>query len=361
MKACIVNRSTGEPEIIDVPIPEIGDGEILFKPMACGICGSDVIKWNVTGPGSFGHEPAGYVVKVGRGVTNVKKGDRVFVHHRVPDPNCRQFRRGHGTMCPEYHEYGFDPSAYAEFTRVKARHVAIDTIKLPDDVPFEVGALIEPLATMWRLMKRAGIQNGDTVLIMGAGVLGLSAVQVATRMGAGMVISSDRNQWKLDYAGPLGADLTIDRSKHTPEEVAEVIREHNMDRLPDVVVVIPPMVEVLREGIALTGPGGRVSQFGPTGPGDVLTIDPNDFFFREITYASSYSSTPLETREVSELLFRGKLKVQHLISHHLRLDQIKEGLDLKEKAEDSLKIMVHPHPDEYFGSDPADFGPTRIG
>ncbi len=361
MKACIVNKQKGQPELIDVPVPEIGEGEILFKPMACGICGSDVINWNITGPGSFGHEPAGYVVKVGKGVTKVKEGDRIFVHHRVPNPDCRHFRRGHGTMCPEYHEYGFDPSAYAEFTRVTARHVEIDTIKLPDDIPFEVGCLIEPMATMWRLMKRAGIQAGDTVLILGAGVLGLSAVQVANRMGAAMVISCDRNQWKLDYAGPLGADLTVDRSTHSPEEVAEVIRKNNEGRLPDVVVVIPPTLQALQEGIALTGPGGRVSQFGPTGPGETITIDPNDFFFREITYASSYSSTPIETAEVATQLFRGKLKVQHMITHHLRLDQIMEGLALKKKAEDSLKIIVHPHPDEYFGSDPKEFGPTKMG
>jgi L-iditol 2-dehydrogenase len=359
MKACVVNQQKGEPELVEVPVPEIDEGEILFKPMACGICGSDVIGWNITGPGSFGHEPAGYVVKVGKGVDNVKEGDRVFIHHRVPDPNCRHFRRGHGTMCPEYHQYGFDPSAYAEYTRVLARHVRIDTIKLPDHIPFEVGALIEPLATMWRLMKRAGIQSGDTVMILGAGVLGLSAVQVATRMGAAMVISADRNQWKLEYAKPLGADLVIDRSKHTPEEVAEIVRQNNLGRLPDVVVVIPPNIDALKEGIALTGPGGRVSQFGPTGPGDTLTIDPNDFFFREITYASSYSSTPLETKEVAELIFRGKLKVQHLISHHLTLDEIMEGLALKKKAEDSLKIIVHPHPNEYFGSDPKNFGPNK--
>ena len=352
MLAAIVNRQLGKPEIVDVPVPEIGDGEILYKPMACGVCGSDVIGWNITGPGSFGHEPAGFVVKVGKGVTGIKEGDRVFVHHRVPCLTCHYCRRGHYTMCKDYPEYGFDPSAYAQFTRVKARHVRTDVIHLPDHVPFEVGCLIEPMATMWRLMTRAGIHGGDAVLVIGSGALGLSALQVAQRMGASIVIVSDRNEWKLRYAQELGADLTVDRSRHTEAELAEQIRSANDGRLADVVVVIPPMVAAVEEGIRLTEKGGRVSQFGPTGPGETLTIDPNHFFFKEITYASSYSSSPLETREVAELIFRGKLKVQHLITHHFRLDQLMEALELKKRAEDSLKIVVHPHPDEYFGSQP---------
>jgi len=353
MKAAVINRKTGKPEIIEVPIPEIGDGEILFKPMACGVCGSDVIDWNIAGPGSFGHEPAGYVEKVGKGVTNLKEGDRVFIHHRVACLSCHYCRRGHFTMCEKYREYGFDPSAYAEYTRVKVRHVQLDTIKLPDHISFEEGALIEPLATMLRLMTRANIQSGDTVLIMGAGVLGLAAVQVAQRMGAVMVISSDYNDWKLKYAGQLGADLTINRSKHSEEEAAGIIKDANHGRLPDIIVVIPPNIGALEEGIRLTGKGGRISQFGPTGPGNLLTIDPNEFFFKEITYASSYSSSPLHTKAVAELIFRGKLKVKQLITHHFKLEQIMEALTVKKRADDSLKIMIHPHPEEYFGSKPA--------
>jgi L-iditol 2-dehydrogenase len=201
-------------------------------------------------------------------------------------------------------------------------------------------------------MTRAGIHGGDTVLVIGAGALGLSAVQVAQRFGASMVVNSDFNEWKLAYSRALGVDLAIDRSKLSEKEAAEQIRSLNHGRLADVVVVIPPMVSVLEEGIRMTEKGGRVSQFGPTGPGELLTIDPNEFFFKEITYASSYSSSPLETKEVADMIFRGKLKVQHLITHHFTLDQIMEALALKDEAEHSLKIVVHPHPKEYFGSKP---------
>jgi L-iditol 2-dehydrogenase len=146
--------------------------------------------------------------------------------------------------------------------------------------------------------------------------------------------------------------MTINRGKYSLDEIAQMIQESNDGRLADVVVVVPPKVKALEEGIKLTGKGGRVSQFGPTGPGESLTIDPNEFFFKEITYASSYSSSPIHTKTAAELLFRGKLKIKELITHHYKLEQIMEALDLKERAEDSMKIIVHPHPDEYFGSTP---------
>jgi L-iditol 2-dehydrogenase len=231
--------------------------------------------------------------------------------------------------------------------------VKLDTIKLPDHISFEEGCLIEPMSTLWRIMTRANIQGGDTVLVMGAGALGITGVQVAQRMGALQVISMDYNDWKLDLAKEFGADLVINRGKHTLEEIERMIRDANDGRLADVVVVVPPKVKALEEGIKLAEKGGRVSQFGPTGPGELLTIDPNEFFFKEITYASSYSAGPLQTKTVAELIFRGKLKIKKLITHHFRLEQVMEALALKAKAEDSLKIIIHPHPDEYFGSVPA--------
>jgi L-iditol 2-dehydrogenase len=146
--------------------------------------------------------------------------------------------------------------------------------------------------------------------------------------------------------------MTINRGKYSLEQISEMIKDRNDGRLADVVIVVPPRVKALEEGIKLTGKGGRVSQFGPTGPGETLTIDPNEFFFKEITYASSYSSSPIHTKTVAELLFKGKLRIRELITHHFRLEQIMEALALKKKAEDSMKIIVHPHPDEYFGSTP---------
>lgn len=340
MKAAVYNREKGIPEVIEVPIPEIGDEEVLLKPMAVGVCGSEVVSSNIAGPGSFGHEPAGIIAKAGSKVKSVKEGDRVFIHHRVACLKCHYCRRGNYTMCSRYQEYGFDPGAYSEYTRVLSRHVELDTIRLPDHVSFDEGCLIEPLATVWRAVKRTNIQVGDSVLIIGAGFAGLAALQIARIFGAGLVGICDLVDDKLEIAKELGADLTIN-SRH--QDVLESFRTANEGRKADIVMVVPGSISALEQGIKLTEKGGTVIQYGVTEKDQRISLDPFDFLHREVTYSSSYSSSPIDTKEVAGFLFLGKIKGLPLISHHFRLDQIVEALELKKKAVDSIKILIHPH------------------
>ncbi len=340
MKAAVYNRDKRRPEVIEVPVPEIADDEVLLKPMAVGVCGSEVISSNVAGPGSFGHEPAGIVIKAGSRVKNVKEGDRVFVHHRVACHVCRHCRRGSYTMCERYKEYGFDPGAYAEYTRVLSRHVALDTIKLPEHISFDEGSLIEPLATVLRAVKRSRIQPGDSVLIIGAGFAGLAALQIARVFGAGLVGICDLVDEKLAIAKELGADLIINSKK---EDVLESYRTANNGRKADTVMVIPGSIAALDMGIRSTEKGGTVMQYGVSESDQRFSFAPFDFLHKEITYATSYSSSPIDTKEVAKFLFLGRIKGLPLISHHFMLDQIEEALLLKKRAVDSIKILVHPN------------------
>ena len=340
MKAAVYNVKKGMAELVEVPVPDIGDDEILLKPMSVGVCGSETLTYRLTGPGSFGHEPAGYVEKVGNKVTGVKVGERVFIHHRVPCFVCHYCVRGHYSMCKKYLELGFDPSAYAEYTRVKARNVQLDTIVLPDHITFDEGCLIEILSCIWRCLKRAHVHVGDTVFIIGAGFVGLAALQIARIMGARKVFISDLVDFKLRKALEMGADAALNPKK---ENVSEKLLDLNEGRKADVVMTIAGSIKAVQEGAKLVDRGGTLAQFGPTEQDATFPWAPNDFFYPEISYIPTYSSSPLETREVSHYLFQGELKVAPLISHHFKLDQIAEALALKEKAEDSLKIVVHPH------------------
>jgi L-iditol 2-dehydrogenase len=340
MKAAVYNVEKKKPEIVEMGIPDIGEDEILLKPMSVGICGSEVLAYRLTGPGSFGHEPAGYVVKAGKRVANVKEGDRVFVHHRVPCFVCHYCRRGHHSMCADYLEMGFDPSAYAEYTRVKARNVKLDTIHLPDHVSFDEGCLIEILSCAWRALKRGNIRIGDTVLIVGAGFVGLASVQLAKILGARKVIISDLVDFKLDLAGKLGADAVINP---TSEDVLERLRAENGGRKADRVMTIAGSIKAVQQAAGLLDRGGTLIQFGPTEQDATFSWAPNDFFYNEISYIPSYSSSPIDTREVSHLLFSGRILVRDLITHHFPLDRIQEALEVKARASDSLKIIVHPN------------------
>jgi L-iditol 2-dehydrogenase len=340
MKAAIYNREKGFPEVIEVPIPEIARDEILLKPMAVGVCGSEVVTSNLAGPGSFGHEPAGIVAKTGSKVKNVKEGDRVFVHHRVACLACRHCRRGYYTMCSRYKDYGFDPCAYAEYTRVLARNVELDTIKLPKHISFDEGCLIEPLATVWRAVKRTNIQIGDSVLIVGAGFAGLAAVQIVRIFGAGLVGICDLFDYKLDLAKKLGADLVINPKN---QDVLEIFMAANEGRKADIVLVIAGSIAALEQGIELTEKGGTVTQYGVSEKNETISLVPFDLLHTEVTYSPSYSASPIDTKEAAAFLFLGRIKGLPLISHHFSLIQIAEALELKKKAADSLKILIHPH------------------
>jgi L-iditol 2-dehydrogenase len=340
MKAAVYNVKKKKPEIVEMEVPDIGEDEILLKPMSVGICGSEVLTYRLTGPGSFGHEPAGYVAKVGKRVTNVKEGDRVFVHHRVPCFVCHYCRRGHYSMCADYLEMGFDPSAYAEYTRVKARNVKLDTIPLPDHVSFDEGCLIEILSCAWRALKRGGIHIGDTVLIIGAGFVGLASVQMAKILGARKVCISDLVDFKLDLAKQVGADIVINAGK---EDVLERLCTENGGRKADRVMTIAGSIKVLQQATGLLDKGGTLIQFGPTEQDATFPWAPNDFFYNEISYIPSYSSSPIDTKEISHLLFGGRIQVKNLITHHFPLDRIEEALEIKARATDSLKIIIHPN------------------
>jgi L-iditol 2-dehydrogenase len=340
MKAAVYDVKRRAPVVVEMPVPEIGEDEILLKPMSVGVCGSETLTYRLTGPGSFGHEPAGFVERAGRSVVNVKEGDRVFVHHRVPCFVCHYCRRGHFSMCKKYLELGFDPSAYAEYTRVKARNVLLDTIVLPDHISFDEGCLIEILSCIWRCLKRAEIFVGDSVFVIGAGFVGLAAIQIARIMGAKKVYISDLVDFKLKLALELGADAVFNPAK---EKVLEKLLDLNDGRRVDVVMTIAGTIKAVQEAATLLDKGGTLAQFGPTEQDAVFSWAPNDFFYPEISYVPSYSSSPFDTREVSHYLFGGMLKMAPLITHHFSLDRIGEALEEKEKASESLKIIVHPH------------------
>ncbi len=340
MKAAVYNTERGVPEIHDVPIPEIADDEMLVKPMSVGVCGSEVLTYRLKGPGSFGHEPAGIVVKTGKNVRTVKEGDRVFIHHRVPCFVCRYCRRGHHAMCSQYLEMGFDPSAYSEFARVKARNVEYDTIPLPDHISYDEGCVIEILSCIWRALKRANIYYGDSVMIVGAGFVGCAAVQCAKILGAGKVFISDLEDFKLQKAMEVGADGVINPTR---DDVLEKLLELNDGRKAENLVTIVGSIKVFQDSLKLVDRGGTVAQFGPFAEGATFEWEPNSFFYPEISYIPTYSASPFETKEVADYLFGGRIQVKSLITHHYPLDQIKEALEMKKKAVGSLKIVVHPN------------------
>ena len=343
MKTAVYNIDKDSIEIKEMPVPEIGDEEILVKPIAVGVCASEVAHGHLKEGGSLGHELAGIVHKPGKKVVNLKEGDRVFVHHHVPCLVCHYCRRGYFTMCPQYSEFGFDPTGYAEYTRIQARNVNIGTIKIPDHISFEEGCLIEPISCIWRALKRANIQAGDIVLIMGAGFIGLTAVQLVKILSAGLVIISDSIDFKLKKAQEVRADIIINHSK---ENVLEKIKEATGGRKADIVMITSSTINSIKEAIKLTEKGGTIIQFGVTGSNESLPIIPYSFLKSEFTYFGTYSSSHIDTNVIANFLSYGKLKVRPLISKQFKLDQVQQAIEFKRNTVESLKIIINPNEEE---------------
>lgn len=278
-------------------VPQIGPGELLVHTRASGICTGDVMAWYVRrkAPLVLGHEPAGVVAAVGEGVTDFALGDRVFVHHHAPCFACAACERGDYVQCATWRKTSIDPGGLAEYFRVPRENVR-DTLRLPEHVPFVDGSLVEPLACVVKSIRRSGLQAGQTVFIIGLGVMGLMHALAAQARGA-TVVGSDFIEARREHAASLGV---------------RPVRPDEAFTGADVVICGPGSPEALRNAFAAVAPGGTVVMFTPLEPGVPFTFDPNDLYFRDVKLVTSYSCGPNDTREALDLLARGVVTAQRL-------------------------------------------------
>src|SRR4030043_122771 len=209
----------------EMPTPRIGRGELLVKVLASGICGSDVMEWYrlKKAPLVLGHEITGEIAEVGQDVDGYHVGDRVFVSHHVPCNTCRYCLHGLHTVCETLHTTTFDPGGFAEYLRVPPLNVDRGVFLLPDEISFEDGTFIEPLACVVRGQRLARLLPGQTVLVLGSGISGLLHVAMARASGASRIIVTDISKYRLNAALSLGADHII----HAEEDVPARLRHAN--------------------------------------------------------------------------------------------------------------------------------------
>ena len=196
----VVYRGINDMRVETVPVPRIGPGELLIKVATCGICGTDLKKIHFgshSAPRIFGHEMAGTIVAVGDGVTGFALGDRVMTFHHVPCNECYYCRKGTPAQCPLYKKTGvtagFEPSGggFAEYIRVMDFVVANGgVVRIPEGVPFEQAAFVEPVNTVLKGVKLLNLAPDDTVLVIGQGPIGLMHAVLSSRI-AGKVLTSD--------------------------------------------------------------------------------------------------------------------------------------------------------------------------
>jgi L-iditol 2-dehydrogenase len=327
----------GDIRIEDDTRPEIGPDEVLVRARACGICSGDIMPWYIRrkAPLVLGHEPVGIVEEAGAAVREFRAGDRVFVHHHAPCFECACCRRGEYVQCPTWRATKITPGGMAEYFAVSASNLR-DTLKLPDSVADADGVLVEPAACVVKSMKRSGLKSGETILIIGLGIMGMLHVKLARHMGAGVIIGADLFERRAERAKEIGADAGLVVSG---DNLVEQVRDATKGAMADVVIVGPGTTRAITTGIACAGKGATVVQFTATPPGDDLEVKPYDLYFNETRLVPSYSCGPEETREALALVERGVINAAELVTHRFPLDRIGDAYATAQKPE-SLKVIV---------------------
>ena len=322
------------------PVPTIGPGEMLVKVMASGICGSDVMEWYriKKAPIILGHEIAGVIVETGAGVERYRAGDRVFVSHHIPCNTCYYCLKGSHTACETLHTTNYDPGGFSEYLRVPALNVDRGVFVLPDGVSFDQGVFVEPLACVIRGQRLAGLQPGQSVLILGSGISGILHLMLARALGAGRIVTTDISPHRLKAAVELGADAAVAASEDVPSRFKAL---HG--RPADLVIVCTGALSAYHQALQSVERGGTILCFAPTDPGIDLPVPVNDFWRNEIRILPSYGNAPQDALVAIEMIRSRRVPVENMITHRLRLDEAGLGFKLVAEAGEALKVILYPH------------------
>ena len=324
----------------ELPVPQIGAGELLIRTRASGICGSDLMEWYriKKAPLVLGHEITGEVVEMGAGVENFKTGDRVFSSHHVPCGQCRYCLAGHQSVCELLRTTHFDPGGFAEYVRVPKINVDLGTLRIPESMSFDEGSFIEPLACVARAQRFAEVAEGQTVLVIGSGISGLLHIQLARVRGAARIIATDISEYRLNAAKQFGADAVI----HGAEDVPTRLRELNEGRLADLVIVCTGAVPAIQQAIQSLDRGATLLFFAPTAAGVGVPIPLFDFWRDEIKVVTSYAGTGADLQESLRLIDERKVRVGEMVTHRFSLAQTELGFKLTASGQDSIKVIIDP-------------------
>jgi len=328
----------------EIPRPQIGPHEMLVKVHASGICGSDVMEWYRLhkAPLVLGHEIAGKVVEIGENVKGYTIGDRVVASHHVPCNTCRYCLSGHHTVCDTLRTTNFIPGGFAEFVRLPSINVDRGVYRIPEEVSYEEATFTEPLACVLRGQRMANLKDGNSVLVLGSGISGLLHINLASALGAGRVIATDINEFRLESAKRFGADSTI----NAKEDVPSVLKVKNDGRLADLVIVSTGALPAIEQALSSVDRGGTILFFAPTDRGVTVPLSINDVFWKnDVTFTTTYAGSPADHFTALELIRSKRVNVSEMITHRLPLSETQEGFRLVTDATESIKVIIEPQRD----------------
>ncbi|MEM1606431.1 MAG: alcohol dehydrogenase catalytic domain-containing protein [Fervidicoccaceae archaeon] len=330
MRAALVKKGGGL-EVAELDIPRPGDGEILVRMVACGICGTDLekIKGGTETPPVLGHEVVGVIEEVGRGVENLKPGLRVFTHHHVSCGRCWYCYTGSETSCPLFKESNIYPGGFSEYFLVPRINVERGAVHvLPESIDWVEGTFIEPLATVLRAISRSTYRPGYSVAIVGSGPMGLLFTMLLRSLGASEILAVDLSKMRCSLASSLGADACI-----SPAEVGELRRY-------DLVVLSTGSTRALPTAFKLVRKGGEILLFGAPPPGSAAEIPISRVFYDEVRLTPSYSASERDIEASIRILASKSIPVKKIVTHVFELGEVEKAFQVAQDVERAVKVIV---------------------
>lgn len=329
--------------IADVPKPEVEAGEVLVRVKAATTCGTDLkifqrgyVEKVIRLPTIFGHEWAGEVVEVGEGLDWPAEGMCVRAGNSAPCLHCSMCQKGKYNLCENMIWLW---GAYAEYIKVPARMVLVNMQEIPKHVSFEEAAITEPLACVLHGVEEAGVKLGDTVVIIGAGPIGLLHLLTVKKMGAEKAIMIDLVEERLNFAEKMGADETVNAGK---TEVAEAVKQLTSGYGADVVIEAIGLPATWEQALRLVKKGGTVLEFGGCPPGTEIKLNTELLHYSEVKVLGTFHTTPLHFRKALNVIVSKTIDVKPLVTRKMKLENIKEAFEILGTLKTEIKIAINP-------------------
>lgn len=345
MRAVILN---GPNDFVptDISKPVIGNDEMLLEMKKAAICGTDMRilagtkTKGVRYPSVVGHEMCGIISEVGKDVEGFRVGDRVAIANVIPCGSCPACLKGRENACMNRQAIGYEfDGGFEEYVRIPKVAIASgNVIKLPETVSFTAGALIEPLACCIRGLKNAGTGLNDTVLIVGAGPIGLMHMQLSKIAGAKQVIISEPNEMRRQIAMELGADKVVDP---TTEDLEAIVKAETEGMGVDVIIMAIGVPGLVNSTLKLCKKGGTVNLFaGFAGTGE-CSIEVNTIHYNEINVNGSTAYKREDYLEAADMVKGGKINLDKIATHTFKIDEFQKAYEVCQSGQ-GLKVMIEP-------------------
>jgi len=347
----VVAYAPGDYRLEEVGVPKVGEGEVLIKVEACGICAGDLKAYEgapsfwgddtqpayIKAPMIPGHEFIGHVMALGEGVKNLEIGDRVISEQIVPCWECRFCNRGQYWMCEKHDVYGFQHNVnggmaeYMVFPKEAINH------KLPDEIPMEKAVLVEPYACSLHAVKRAQIELGDVVVLSGAGTLGLGMIGAIKKSGPSKLVVLDLNNKRLELAKQFGADIVLNPAE---VDVVDYVKGITEGYGCDIYIEATGAVQSVEQGLYMIRKLGRFVEFSVFK--EPVTVDWSIISDRKELDILGAHLGPYCYPLVIEGIGNGDFPTDHVVTHKLPLAEFHQGLDLMRNDPNALKVVLIP-------------------